>query len=101
MHILANPKSLLAGEATKKLGRVTTADGLRFFELRVPIRLSRAAARLTTDNVFDLLAGVRSEDSAATSSAGEFPFSATGDYDDLLDLMLRNALSPSQHELLD
>src|SRR2546421_10129735 len=101
MHILIDPESPFDGEATKELRRVTTADGLRSFELRVPIRLSRAAARLTTDNVFDLLAGFRSEDSAATSYAREFPFSATGDYYDFLDLILRNDLSQLERERLD
>jgi hypothetical protein len=65
-HILIDPESPFDGEATKELRRVTTADGLRFFELRLPIRLSRAGGHLTTDNVFDLLAGFRSEDSERT-----------------------------------
>src|SRR5438105_15840690 len=101
MHILVDPESPFDGEATKELRRVTTADGLRFFELRVPIRLARAAARLTTDNVFDLLAGFRSEDSAATTYAREFPFSATGDYYDFLDLILRNDLSQLERDRLN
>src|SRR2546423_10152119 len=100
MHILVDPESPFDGEATKELRRVTTADGLRFFELRVPIRLARAAARLPTDNVFDLLAGFRSEDSAATSYAREFPLSATGDYYDFLDLIRRNELSELERERL-
>src|SRR5882762_11953962 len=100
LHILVDPESPFDGEATKELRRVTTADGLRFFELRLPIRLSRAAARLTTDNVFDLLAGFRSEDSEETSYAREFPLSATGDYYDFLDLILRNDLSQLERERL-
>src|ERR1044072_9014451 len=72
MHILVNPESPFDGEATKELRRVTTADGLRFFELRLPIRLARAGARLTTDNIFDLLAGFRSEDAETTSYEREF-----------------------------
>src|SRR4051812_16071880 len=60
LHILVDPESPFDGEATKNLRRVTTADGLRFFELRLPIRLSRAASQLTTDNIFDMLAGFRS-----------------------------------------
>jgi len=100
MHILVDPESPFDGEATKELRRVTTADGLRFFELRLPIRLSRAAARLTTDNVFDLLAGFRSEDLEATTYAREFPLSATGDYYDFLDLILRNDLSQLERERL-
>ena len=100
MHILVNPESPFDGEATKELRRVTTADGLRFFELRLPIRLARAGARLTTDNVFDLLAGFRSDDSQMTTYEREFPFSATGDYYDFLDLVLKNDLSQLESERL-
>ena len=100
MHIMVDPESPFDGEATKELRRVTTADGLRFFELRLPIRLSRAGSRLTTDNVFDLLAGFRSEDSERTGYEREFPFSATGDYYDFLDLMMRNDLSQLERERL-
>jgi hypothetical protein len=100
MHIMVDPESPFDGEATKELRRVTTDEGLRFFELRLPIRLSRAGARLTTDNVFDLLAGFRSEDSEQTSYEREFPFSATGDYYDFLDLLMRNDLSQLERERL-
>src|SRR5947208_7935209 len=93
MHILVDPESPFDGEATKELRRVTTSDGLRFFELRVPIRLSRAGAQLTTDNIFDLLAGFRSEDHEQTTYVRELPFAATADYYDFLDLILRNDLS--------
>ncbi len=96
LRILVDPESPFDGEATKELRRVTTADGLRFFELRLPIRLTREGSHLTTDNVFDLLAGFRSEDASATSYTREFPPSATGDYYDFLDLMLRNDLSESE-----
>jgi len=100
MHILIDPESPFDGEATKELRRVTTSDGLRFFELRLPIRLSRAGAHLTTDNVFDLLAGFRSEDSEVTGYTREFPLAATGDYYDFLDLILRNDLSELERERL-
>ena len=100
MHIMVDPESPFDGEATKELRRVTTEDGLRFLELRVPIRLARAGSRLTTDNVFDLLAGFRSEDSAQTSYEREFPFSATGDYYDFLDLVMRNDLGQLERERL-
>jgi len=93
LRILVDPESPFDGEATKELRRVTTAQGLRFFELRVPIRLSREGGRLTTDNIFDLLAGFRSEDGSDTSYVRELPLSATGDYYDFLDLLLRNDLS--------
>ena len=101
MRILIDPESPFDGEATKELRRVTTPDGLRFFELRLPIRLSRAGAHLTTDNVFDLLAGFRSEDAEETSYTREFPFEATGDYYDFLDLILRNDLSELERERLN
>jgi hypothetical protein len=96
LHILVDPESPFDGEATKELRRVTTADGLRFFELRLPISLTRAGARLTTDNVFDMLAGFRSEDAEATSYTREFPPAAIADYYDFLDLLLRNDLSESE-----
>lgn len=96
LRILIDAESPFDGEATKELRRVTTTDGLRFFELRVPISLSRAAARLTTDNIFDLIAGFRSDDHEQTSYTREFPLPAAGDYYDLLDLLLRNDLSQTE-----
>lgn len=100
LRILIDPESPFDGEATKELRRVTTPEGLRFFELRVPIRLSRAAGQLTTDNVFDLLAGFRSEDTEATTYVRELPLQAAADYYDFLDLILRNDLSHSEVERL-
>jgi len=96
LRILIDPESPFDGEGTKELRRVTTAEGLRFYELRVPIRLSREARRLTTDNVFDVLAGFRSNDSEQTSYVREIPFQATADYYDFLDLLLRNDLSQTE-----
>jgi hypothetical protein len=96
LRILVDPESPFDGEATKELRRVTTAEGLRFFELRLPIKLGREGAQLTTDNVFDLLAGFRSDDSDVTSYTREFPFQATADYYDFLDLILRYDLSQSE-----
>ena len=96
LRILVDPESPFDGEATKELRRVVTEEGLRFFELRVPIVLTRDAARLTTDNVFDLLAGFRSDDSETTTYTREFPFEATADYYDFLDLLLRSELSQSE-----
>jgi hypothetical protein len=100
-QILVDPESPFDGEATKELRRVTTGDGLRFFELRLPIRLSRAGANLTTDNIFDLLAGFRSEDSSLTGYTREFPPAATADYYDFLDLILRNDFSELERERLN
>jgi hypothetical protein len=92
LRILVAPESPFDGEATKELRRVTTDEGLRFFELRLPISLSGAGSHLTTDNVFDMLAGFRSEDAEETSYTREFPLAAAGDYYDFLDLLLRNDL---------
>lgn len=96
LRILVDPESPFDGEATKELRRVNTAEGLRFFELRVPIGLTRDAARLTTDNIFDLLAGFRSEDSEVTTYTRELPVEAAADYYDFLDLVLRSELSQSE-----
>ena len=96
LRILVDPESPFDGEATKELRRVTTQQGLRFFELRVPIKLTREAITLTTDNIFDLLAGFRSEDSDETTYTREFPLAAVPDYYDLLDLVLRSELSQSE-----
>jgi hypothetical protein len=94
--LLVDPESPFDGEGTKELRRVTTNTGLRFFELRLPIRLTRNAAQITTDNLFDLIAGFRSEDAEQTSYTREFPLAATADYYDFLDLILRNDLTTSE-----
>ena len=100
LRILVDPESPFDGEATKELRRVVTPEGLRFFEMRVPITLTRDAARVTTDNVFDLLAGFRSNDYDATTYTREFPFEATADYYDFLDLILRSELGQTEIERL-
>ena len=96
LRILVDPESPFDGEASKELRRVTTNEGLRFFELRLPIKLSRQAARLTTDNIFDVLAGFRSDDNEETTYVRELPLQATADYYDFLDLILRNDLSQAE-----
>src|SRR5262245_19391275 len=96
LRILVDPESPFDGEATKELRRVITDEGLRFFELRVPIKLTREALSLTTDNIFDLLAGFRSEDNGETSYTREFPFPAVPDYYDFLDLVLRSEVTQSE-----
>lgn len=93
LRILVDPESPFDGEGTKELRRVTTSDGLRFFELRIPIRMTREGGHLTTDNLFDMLAGFRAEDSENSSYTREFPFTATADYYDFLDLLLRSDVS--------
>lgn len=101
LRILVDPETPFDGEVSKELRRVTTPEGLRFFELRVPIKLSRRGANLTTDNVFDMLAGFSSEGQHETSYAREFPVSAAPDFYDFLDLILRNDLSKSEIERLN
>jgi hypothetical protein len=100
LRILVDEESPFDGEGTKELRRVTTAQGLRFFELRLPIKLTREAAHLTTDNLFDMLAGFRSEDSARTTYTRELPHAATADYYDFLDFTLRRDLSASEQARL-
>jgi hypothetical protein len=100
LRILVDSESPFDGEATKELRRVTTGDGLRFFELKLPIKLTREGFHLTTDHIFDLIAGFSSEDADATNYNREFPLSATPDYYDFLDLMLRNDLSESESSRL-
>ena len=100
LRILVDSESPFDGEASKELRRVTTAEGLRFFELRLPITLAREGARLTTDNLFDLLGGFHSEEAQETSYTRELPLAATADYYDFLDLVLRNDLNQSELERL-
>ncbi len=96
LRILVDPESPFDGEATKELRRVTTSDGLRFYELRLPISLTREGLRISTDNIFDLLAGFRSADNDDTSYTRELPPAATADFYDFLDLILRNDLNQSE-----
>jgi hypothetical protein len=100
LRILVDPESPFDGEATKELRRVTTSDGLRFFELRLPIELSRTATSISTDHIFDILAGFRSDDVSKTSYTRELPTAAVSDYYDFLDLILRNELNLSEVERL-
>ena len=96
LHVLVDPESPFDGEVTKELRRVTTQEGLRFLELRLPIELSRKAARLTTDCVFDLLAGFGASDGGATGYQRELPVMALGDYRELLDALLVHELSADE-----
>ena len=98
MRVLLDPDSPFDGEGTKSLRAVTTTGGLRFFELRLPIKLARQGAHLTTDNLFDALAGFTSEDAARTTYTRELPLSATADYHDFLDLILRQDLSEDERQ---
>ena len=101
LRILVDAESPFDGEGTKELRRVTTAQGLRFFELRLPIQLAREAAHITTDHLFDMLAGFKSETATETTYTREFPFAATADYYDFLDLALRSDISTRERERLN
>ena len=100
LRILVDPESPFDGEATKELRRVTTPEGLRFFELRVPIALARRAVRLTTDNLFDLLAGFASSDDGASGYQRELPVMALSDYAEFLEALLINDLTASERTRL-
>ena len=101
LRILVDAESPFDGEGAKELRRVTTPQGLRFFELRLPIKFTREAAHVTTDHLFDLLAGFRSDDEKLTTYTREFPLAATPDYYDFLDLILRNDLSQQERERIN
>ncbi len=98
MRVMLDSDSPFDGEGTKHLRSVTTVSGLRFFELRLPIRLAREAGHLTTDHLFDTLAGFTSDDAARTTYTRELPLAATPDYYDFLDNVLRYDLSTSERE---
>lgn len=98
--ILVDPESPFDGEATKELRRVTTPEGLRFFEMRMPISLARKTAKLTTDNLFDLLAGFASSDDGASGYQRELPVMALPDYAEFLEAMLINGLTSGERARL-
>ena len=100
LHILLDAESPFDGAASQELRRVTTSDGLRFFELRLPIECARKASRLTTDHVFDLLAGFSASDDGASGYHRELPVVALSDYAELLEALLINDLSESEQERL-
>ena len=97
LRILVDPDSPFDGEGTKSLRAVAPGPGgLRFYELRLPIKFAREGAHLTTDNLFDALAGFTSEDAGRTTYTRELPLAAAPDYYDFLDLLLRQDLSQSE-----
>jgi hypothetical protein len=98
LRVLLDTDSPFDGEGTKSLRAITTSNGLRFFELRLPIKLARQGSHLTTDHLFDALAGFTSEDAARTTYTRELPPSAAADYQEFLDLVLRHDLSASERE---
>ena len=100
MHVFIDSESPFDGEATKELRRVTTPEGLRFFELRVPIRLNRKAAKISTDNIFDLLNGFAAADDGASSYWRELPVMALADYSELLEAVFVTDLTELEKEQL-
>lgn len=100
LRVLVDRDSLFDGEGAKALRSARPLEGVRFFELRLPIRFAREAAHVTTDNLFDALYGFTSEDAERTTYTRELPLNATPDYYDFLDLILRNDLTASERERL-
>jgi hypothetical protein len=100
LHILLDVESPFDGEVTKELRRVTTAEGLRFFELHQPIEFARKAARLTTDHVFDLLSGFSVSDDGVSGYHRELPVMALADYTEFLDALLIQDLSQGEQARL-
>ncbi|MGE0131715.1 MAG: hypothetical protein AB7U82_26835 [Blastocatellales bacterium] len=98
--ILIDPESPFDGEVTKELRRVTTPEGLRFFELRTPISLARKSAKLTTDNLFDLLAGFAASDGGVSGYQRELPVMALTDYAEFLEALLINGLTAGERARL-
>jgi hypothetical protein len=98
--ILVDPESPFDGEVTKELRRVTTPEGLRFFEMRTPISLARKTAKLTTDNLFDLLAGFAASDDGVSGYQRELPVMALSDYAEFLEALLIKGLTARERERL-
>jgi len=97
LRILVDAESPFDGEATKELRRVTTPEGLRFFELRYRLRFHarlRVSPPITCSTCW--------LDSAQRMSMRRVTLAtsldATADYYDFLDLMLRNDLNASELE---
>ncbi|HZS45276.1 MAG TPA: hypothetical protein VFC63_09265 [Blastocatellia bacterium] len=100
LTVLVDPESPFDGEATKDLRPVTSDTGLRFFEMRVPIKLNRNGSRLSMDNVFDLLAGFTNTDNGASGYHRELPNLALADYSEFLETILRMDMSEGEHARL-
>jgi hypothetical protein len=100
VHVLLDVESPFDGEATKELRRITTAEGLRFFELHLPIRLHNRASRLTTNNVFDLLGGFASTDEGSSSYCRELPVVALADYTEFFDAIFSPELLANENKFL-
>lgn len=92
LHVFVDKDSPFDGEATRNLRRVVSWNGMRFFVLRTAIKLCRRASHLSTDNIFDLLAGFSATDNGASSYARELPLMALADYSELLEIIFNSNL---------
>jgi hypothetical protein len=96
VQVLTDPESPFDGEVTKELRRVTTEDGLRFFELRLPISLARQASRVNTDCIFDILSGFGATDGGKSGYQRELPVIALADYASFLGALLEENLDTDE-----
>lgn len=99
LHVFMDKESPFDGEATRNLRRITL-DGIRFFALRSGIKLCRRAAHLSTDNIFDLLAGFSTTDNGISSYSRELPVMALADYNELLEVVFFNDLLEEEKKRL-
>lgn len=97
LKVLLDAESPFDGEATKALRTVTTEQGLRFMELRLPLQLARQAARLTSDHVFDLLAGFSASDNGAAGYQRELPVFVLRDYAEFLSALFWQDVTDEEH----
>lgn len=95
--VLTDVESPFDGEVTKHLRHVTTKEGMRFFELHTPIPIHCSSRKLTTDHVFDLLAGFTSSEANTTSYQREFPLAALDDYREFLHELFETGISEDEH----
>lgn len=98
--VLADAESPFDGEVTKHLRHVTTKEGMRFFGLHAPIPIHCRSRKLTTDNVFDLLAGFTSGESESTGYQRGFPLAALDDYREFLHEVFETDISEDEHDRL-
>jgi len=68
--------------------------------MRTPISLARKTAKLTTDNLFDLLAGFAASDEGISGYQRELPVMALPDYAEFLEALLINGLSAGERARL-
>lgn len=96
VQVLTDPESPFDGEVTKELRRITTDEGLRFLELRLPINLARHASRVNTDCIFDILSGFGASDGGKSGYQRELPVIALSDYANFLGALLEENLDSDE-----